>query len=278
MADTAIQPLEVAAISLDFGNTLVRIDRASTAAVLADTARVVRERGLAADEDGFLRAWAEERDRQFREELPRGREVDLRERVVRVLARLRGIAPPSEAARWDDAAARRLVAPAEIDVAIEAYGASFVSRMVPVDDAGPTIERLAADGFSLAVLSNWPLAETIERYVEVRGWWPHLRAVVVSQRVGAIKPQRAIFDHARERLDAPAERILHVGDDWAADVVGAMRAGWRAAYLRDRQVDSPLPTSRPPDGTASASEGADLVIAQLAELPPLVRRWSGAAG
>jgi putative hydrolase of the HAD superfamily len=275
---TAAQPLEVAAISLDFGNTLVRIDRASTAAVLADTARVVRERGLAGDEDGFQRAWAGERDRQFREELPRGREVDLRERVVRVLARLRGMAPPPETARWDDAAARRLVEPAEVEVAIEAYGASFVSRMVPIDDAGPTIERLAAAGFSLAVLSNWPLAETIERYVEVHGWRPHLRAVVVSQRVGAIKPQRAIFDAAREALDAPAERILHVGDDWAADVVGALRAGWRAAYLRDRQVDTPLPTSRPPEGTASAAEQADLVIAEIAELPPLVRHWAGAAG
>ncbi|HSL97746.1 MAG TPA: HAD family hydrolase [Candidatus Deferrimicrobiaceae bacterium] len=278
MARAAVRPLDVVAISLDFGNTLVRIDRASTAAVLADTARVVRERGIAADEGGFLRAWAEERDRQFREELPHGREVDLRERVVRVLARQRGLAPPPEAEHWDDPAARRLVEPAEVEVAIEAYGGAFVSRMAPVDDATLVIEQLAAAGFSLAVLSNWPLAETIERYVEVRGWLPHLRAVVVSQRVGAIKPQRAIFDATRQRLGAPAERILHVGDDWAADVIGARRAGWRAAYLRDRQGDTPLPTSRPPDETAPTTERADLVIAELAELPPLVRRWPGAGG
>lgn len=277
-ARTAAQPLEVAAISLDFGNTLVRIDRLSTAAVLAETARVVRAGGIAANEDGFLQAWAEERDRQFREELPRGREVDMRERVVRVLARLRGMAPPPASARWDDAAAGELVEPAEVEVAIDAYSAAFVSRMVPVDDATVTIERLAAAGFSLAVVSNWPLAETIERYVDARGWMPRFRAVVVSQRVGSIKPQRAIFDAARERLGAPAERILHVGDDWAADVVGARRAGWRAGYLRDRQFDTLLPTSRPPDGTLPEDERADLVIDELAELPPLVQRWSGTAG
>ena len=40
----------------------------------------------------------------------------------------------------------------------------------------------------------------------------------------------------------PAE-ILHVGDDWAADVVGAKRAGWRAAWLASRPADSPLPGS-----------------------------------
>ena len=39
------------------------------------------------------------------------------------------------------------------------------------------------------------------------------------------------------------EAILHVGDDWAADVVGAKRAGWRAAWLAARPDDSPLPGS-----------------------------------
>ena len=36
-------------------------------------------------------AWAEERERQFREEVPQFREVDLALRVVRILARLRGM-------------------------------------------------------------------------------------------------------------------------------------------------------------------------------------------
>ena len=52
-----------------------------------------------------------------------------------------------------------------------------------------------------------------------------------------------------------------MGDDWAADIVGAKRAGWRAAYLRDRQHGSPLPASRP-DGSVVA----DLEVDSLAEL------------
>ena len=46
--------------------------------------------------DAFLAIWAEERARQFREEVPQFREVDLADRFVRVLARLRGMPPPDE--------------------------------------------------------------------------------------------------------------------------------------------------------------------------------------
>ena len=55
--------------------------------------------------------------------------------------------------------------------------------------------------------------------------------------------------------------MLHVGDDWAADIVGAKQAGWRAAFLRDRPADSPLPGSER-DGTAVA----DLEIDRLGDL------------
>jgi len=275
-------PLEVAAITLDFGNTLVRVDRPNLAAIVRETAATARQRGLAADEAAFLRAWEEERARQFREELPRFHEVDIRARVARVLARQRGMPPPPDEVPWDDVAAARLAEPAEVEALIDVYSGAFVARMRPVADAEAVIQRLSGEGFTLGVLSNWPLAETIERYCESRGWLRYLRAIVVSQRVGAIKPHRAIFDHARERLGAPAERILHVGDDWAADIVGARQAGWQAAYLRDRQLDTPLPTSRPPDPDRRDGEPdqerADLVIDELADLPPLVRRWNGRGG
>ena len=105
-------------------------------------------------------------------------------------------------------------------------------------------------------------AATIDRYCEAAGWMPHLAAVVVSQRVGTIKPHPAIFAAARAALGDPdPAAILHVGDDWAADVVGAKRAGWRAAWLAERPVDSPLPGSR-----RDASVVADLELRSLEEL------------
>jgi HAD superfamily hydrolase (TIGR01509 family) len=117
-----------------------------------------------------------------------------------------------------------------------------VRRAAAADPAaGPLLERFA-EGRAIGILSNWPFAATIDRYVEAMGWSSLVRAIVVSQRVGVIKPHPEIFAAARQALgDPPPDAILHVGDDWAADVVGAARAGWRVAYVNRRPADSPLP-------------------------------------
>ena len=264
------QRLAVAAITLDFGNTLVRIDRAGLRGVVEEMSGALARRGLVADQPAFLAAWSEERDRQFREEVPDFREVNIDQRAVRVLARLRGMAPPPVESRWDDRAASELVQPAEVDVVVDAYSSAFVGRMSPVSDATSTLEQLSARGFELAILSNWPLALTVDRFAEAQGWLPYLRAVVVSQRVGIIKPHPSIFRAAEAALGLGGDaggRILHVGDDWAADVVGAANAGWRTAYLRNRQEDTPLPTSEPGDDlVGGARVTPDLVIDELADL------------
>jgi HAD superfamily hydrolase (TIGR01509 family) len=255
----------IGAITFDFGNTLVPIDRAGLRRVVEETATVVVDRlGPFAPED-FLSIWAEERERQFREEVPEFREVDLAERFVRVLARLRGMPPPPDHERWDQAAAATRSGPAEIEWAVGAYSEAFV-RGIPVDPAIEAVLAALARHATLAILSNWPLAATVDRYAEAAGWLPHLGAIVISQRVGTIKPHPAIFAEARRLLGDPApDTILHVGDDWAADVVGAIRAGWHAAYITDRPRDSPLPASER-DETVEA----DLEIDSVARLAALV--------
>lgn len=254
----------IRAITFDFGNTLVPVDRAGLRRVVEATAQAVEKRLGPFPPVAFLSIWAEERERQFREEVPQFREVDLADRFVRVLARLRGMAPPSPQERWNQAAAATRSEPAEIEWAVGAYSDAFV-RGIPFD---PAIERILASlarQATLAILSNWPLAATVDRYAEAAGWLPHLRAIVISQRVGTIKPHPAIFAEARRLLGDPEpDAILHVGDDWAADVVGAVRAGWRAAYVANRPKDSPLPASE-----RDKSVAPDLEIASVADLPPL---------
>jgi HAD superfamily hydrolase (TIGR01509 family) len=254
-------PLRPAAITFDFGNTLVPVSRDALRRVAERTATAVVDRSGPFPRDAFLAAWHEERKRQFAEEVPEGREVDVEQRVVRVLARMRGLAPPAAPGRWDDVAAASRSSPDERKDAVEAYSAAFLAEILPPPEVGPILAGLAAR-FRLAVLSNWPLAATVDRFVEQAGWSGYFQAIVVSQRVGAIKPWPAIFAVAADALGMPGERILHVGDDWVADVVGAKRAGWLAAYLRGRQRDSPLPSSAPDD-----SVRADLVIDGLGDLP-----------
>lgn len=253
----------IAAITLDFGNTLVPVPDAALREVVAETSRAIATRLGPFDEAEVNRVWAEERARQFREEVPLFREVDLVQRLGRILARLRGMPSPPEDERWNDDAAGLLSDAAEREWAVETYSAAFIARLPPAPDAAGVLAGLAPR-YPLAVLSNWPLATTIDRYVEAAGWLPFLRAVVVSQRVGTIKPHPAIFAAAREALGDPdPDTILHVGDDWVADVVGAKQAGWRAAFLRDRPADSPLPGSERDDSAV-----ADIELDRLADLEP----------
>jgi FMN phosphatase YigB (HAD superfamily) len=253
----------IEAITLDFGNTLVPVSAAGLRAVVSETARSMAAGLGPFDVDEVLRIWGEERERQFREEVPQFREVDLAQRVTRILARLRGMTPPAPGARWDDDAAGACSEPGEVAWAVGVYSSGFVATLPPAPEASALLSRLASH-YRLAILSNWPLAATIDRYVEAAGWAPHLAAVVVSQRVGTIKPHPAIFAAAREALGSPSPgAILHVGDDWAADVVGAKRAGWRAAYLASRPADSPLPASGRDDSVV-----ADMEIPTLPDLEP----------
>jgi FMN phosphatase YigB (HAD superfamily) len=266
----------VGGITFDFGNTLVRVDRAGLRSVVHASADVLVERGIVLAAEPFLAAWATERDRQFRLQVPRLLEVDLAERVRHVLAGLRGATVPArDDEPWNEAAAAAIVEPAEVDLAVETYSARFVATMEPVADADSTVRSAHEAGFRLAVLSNWPLARTVDRYVESHGWAPFFDAIVVSERVGVIKPHPAIFDAAAEQLRLPPRALLHVGDDWAADVVGAARAGWHVAYLRGHQGDTPLPTSARGAEGAGAGDGSnkepDLEIDALAELLPALR-------
>jgi HAD superfamily hydrolase (TIGR01509 family) len=250
----------IQAISFDFGNTLVPVRREDFRTVVRRMTSSVAGRSGPFDEDDFRVAWVEEGERQFAEDVPQMREVDFAERTIRVLARMRGMDAPRREVRWDDVAAARLSAPEEIDAALVDYSDAFVATIRAPAEVGPLLERLAAR-FALGICSNWPLAATIDQFIEHAGWLPYLRAVVVSQRVGAIKPDPRMFAAAASALGTPPGSILHVGDDWIADVVGAKRAGLQAAYLPRRATDSPLPSSLP-DGEVQP----DLVIDRLSDL------------
>ena len=251
----------VRAVTFDFGNTLVPVGRAALRRVVEITADEVVRAIAGLDRDAFLVAWGEERDRQFRENVPQFREVDIAERIVRVFARLRGAPVPVDEA-WDQVAAASHSEPAEVELALRSYSHAFVEGMPPRPGVGLLFRSLVADGRRLAILSNWPLAATIDRYAEANGWCNELDAIVVSERVGVIKPHPAIFTAARAALGNPEPAaILHVGDDWTGDVVGATNAGWRTAWLPERPEDSPLPTSSR-DGDLQP----DLVLDRLEDL------------
>lgn len=94
----------------------------------------------------------------------------------------------------------------------------------------------------VGIVSNNLLGEQQEKLRHC-GLAAHVDALVVSEEVGVMKPDPVIFQAALERLDAqPADAVM-IGDSWAADVVGARRAGIRPIWFNPEGLARPEPAA-----------------------------------
>ena len=123
------------------------------------------------------------------------------------------------------------------------------------DDVLPTLEHLRNAGFKLAIVSNWdtPLNPLTERL----GIAEYFDTITASHdmRVKSEKPDPHIFNYTLETIGVSAAETVHIGDTYAADIVGARDVGIRPILL-DR------------DGT-QASRWEE-TIQSLSELPEML--------
>ena len=83
---------------------------------------------------------------------------------------------------------------------------------------------------------------------------------VAAREVGAAKPDARIFQAACQALALAPGQVLHVGDDWHLDVLGARAAGLHSAWVHRDAV-------RPADDTGLAvGSGLHLEVRDLAAL------------
>ena len=78
------------------------------------------------------------------------------------------------------------------------------------EDVPPVLERLAAAGLTLGVISNFE--EWLERLLEELGVTRYFDVRVLSGAEGVEKPDPRIFRLALERAGVPAQRAVYVGD------------------------------------------------------------------
>ena len=101
------------------------------------------------------------------------------------------------------------------------------SRLLPGVPAA--LAALEAGGLQLAVVSNSD--GSVERSLVASGLRDYFAHVIDSHVVGYEKPDPRIFEQALALCGAEASRSVHVGDLYAADVVGARAAGVHAVLL-----------------------------------------------
>ncbi len=120
-----------------------------------------------------------------------------------------------------------------------AFRAPGAVRLYP--DVAPTLQALRDHGLRLGVISNW--SWDLHDYMEMLGLTSSFEAVVASARAGCDKPHPAIFRQALQALGCTPERAIHVGDSYAADVLGARGVGMDALWL-DRDGNDGHPDCR----------------------------------
>ncbi|MEO8549213.1 MAG: HAD family hydrolase [Kofleriaceae bacterium] len=103
----------------------------------------------------------------------------------------------------------------------------------PIADMVALAYRLRAAGVRTAVVSNSE-GRLAELLAEI-GITDAFETIVDSGRIGIEKPDPRIFAHAIAALGLPPGTTgVHVGDSWAADVAGALAAGWHAIWYGRR--------------------------------------------
>ncbi|WP_052807452.1 HAD family hydrolase [Risungbinella massiliensis] len=105
-----------------------------------------------------------------------------------------------------------------------------LSRQIQVTDGGlEIIQELKERGYRLGVISNWD--GTLQKVLIDLGIVHYFDVIVDSDWIGVRKPSPFIFQHAIAQLGLPPRQILHIGDSYHADFLGAQRSGMRALLL-----------------------------------------------
>jgi putative hydrolase of the HAD superfamily len=202
---------ELETIFFDVGNTLVSID-------FDWVTRELEERGIACEPGALQRAEAAARPEVSAGIVgrPAKESLDTFTFYLRlVLARLPTARDQGEA-RIDSVAR-------ELTPILRGPGRTqrLWSRVLP--GVREALAAMSRTGLQLAVVSNSD--GSVEAGLIEQGLRSHFAAVFDSHVVGFEKPDPRIFERALEVCGANPARTLHIGDLYAADVVGARSAG-----------------------------------------------------
>ncbi|MGC8966940.1 MAG: HAD family hydrolase [Thermus sp.] len=141
---------------------------------------------------------------------------------------------------------RRLLAGMGLEDHAEALSQELVARwkdpaLWPLTPgAEETLRALKAEGYPLAVVSNWDA--TLPEILEVVGLKRYFDHLAVSALLGHAKPDPRLFKEALAALGVTPGEAVHVGDS-EADLLGAEAVGMRA-LLFDPLGENPKALSR----------------------------------
>jgi FMN hydrolase / 5-amino-6-(5-phospho-D-ribitylamino)uracil phosphatase len=112
------------------------------------------------------------------------------------------------------------------------------NRVVLYDDALPALKALSGR-FPLVALSNG------NAQLDRIGLHGYFKASISAKEFGVSKPDPSIFAAAASAAGVQAHEVLHIGDDAALDVMGALNANMQAVWLNREEKLWPFEDKTP---------------------------------
>lgn len=213
----------IKAIGFDLFNTLITVDPQTLVEAMDRLIGSLRKNGFAIEEKVFKKSYREKSLQFVQKARQDGRETHNRFWISAALQD--GDEPVSP----DDL---------RIGVAIEQYFSAFYDNTHLIPGTKAMLTSLK-DRYPLGLLSNFTHGPAAREILGRIGLNPYFKTILISGELGFRKPHPVVFKKLGERLEAPEDQILYIGDDPDPDIHGAKRAGllpvWMT-YVRDNKV------------------------------------------
>lgn len=242
--------MPIAAVTLDFHNTLARCDRWFALEVRELVPEVLRALGPAhgVNVDSALLDRARAEYRALREAIiASGDERPALDGALATLDAL-GLALPHQA----------------VAAAIDALMRAALAEVAPMPGAVAAVRALRDRGLRLGIVSSAVHHPFLDWTIARFGLADTFAAVVTSASSGYYKSRPEIYATALAALGVVPDAAVHVGDSYRFDVLGAHRAGLRTVWYADTVA-----------ALAQPDNAADATVADLATLPDVIATLDG---
>ena len=92
--------------------------------------------------------------------------------------------------------------------------------------------------YELHLISNG-FKESAESKLKNTSLTPYFKNVIISETVGANKPDKAIFEYALQQARGDIRESVMIGDSLVADIRGAINFGMDAIYFNPNRLEKP---------------------------------------
>jgi putative hydrolase of the HAD superfamily len=147
-----------------------------------------------------------------------------------------------------------------LDEVTDMFRKLHVELAKPMPGTEALLQRLSANGIKMGVITNSFVGDvkTILGALDLARFFTVL---IDSGDMNAFKPMPEIFEYAMRGLGVTKNKVLFIGDEYYADIVGAARTGIPSVWVNVRRSSYEKSLAKYGDDTAPL-----LVLDTLAEL------------